>query len=77
MLKPEIIIPRTNKWAYNTLEISEEPEENEAVLLITRCCPRNHEHIALTREQAGRLGRWLLRFSRKEMDVEVPHTGKP
>lgn len=34
-------------------------EPEAAVLLLTRCCPINHEHISLTKEQGEELYHWL------------------
>ncbi len=33
-----------------------------AVLLLTRCCENNHEHIELTHKQASVLADWLDAF---------------
>jgi len=60
----------------DTLSISYEPEEDWksetgednqiipplAVLLITRCCPTNHDHMYLRKEQAKALAEWLTAF---------------
>ena len=51
------------------LAVAYEPEVNQfyepasAVLLVTRCCPINHEHIELNKEQARLLGQWLTEFA--------------
>ena len=34
-----------------------------AVLLVTRCCPINHDHIELDKEEARLLGQWLTEFA--------------
>jgi hypothetical protein len=39
-----------------------------AVLLITRCCEINHEHISLTKDQAMVLASWLVNFANGEYD---------
>jgi len=40
----------------------------QAVLLLTRCCKINHEHISLTHSEAEVLGLWLLAFAKGEYD---------
>ena len=42
-----------------------------AVLLLTRCCPLNHEHIELDKEEARLLGQWLTEFANGVYDIEV------
>jgi hypothetical protein len=46
--------------------VEEFPEA--AVLLITRCCKINHEHINLDKEQAMKLAEWLVAFANGEYD---------
>ncbi len=41
---------------------------SEAVLLLTRCCPLNHEHINLNKGQAKVLAEWLVAFANGEYD---------
>ena len=53
--------------------VSEDGTESEvfpesAVLLITRCCQINHDHITLDKEQAQVLGQWLVAFANGEYD---------
>jgi hypothetical protein len=40
----------------------------QAVLLLTRCCENNHEHIALTHSQAAVLAQWLDDFVKGDYD---------
>ncbi len=40
----------------------------EAVLLVTRCCEVNHDHINLNKEQAMVLAEWLVAFANGEYD---------
>ena len=40
----------------------------EAVLLLTRCCEINHEHISLTHSQAAVLALWLDDFVKGAYD---------
>lgn len=47
--------------------VSEDGKDKElypesAVLLVTRCCQINHDHISLTPSQANVLARWLTAF---------------
>lgn len=37
-------------------------EPAQAILLFTECCPTNHHHIEMTKEQAHKLILWLLKF---------------
>lgn len=39
-----------------------------AVLLITRCCKINHDHISLDKQQAMALAEWLVAFANGEYD---------
>jgi hypothetical protein len=39
-----------------------------AVLLVTRCCEINHDHINLNKEQAMALAEWLVAFANGEYD---------
>ncbi len=39
-----------------------------AVLLVTRCCEINHDHIGLDKEQAMTLATWLVAFANGEYD---------
>lgn len=43
-------------------------EPAKAVLLHTPCCPTNHHHIEMTKEQAHKLILWLLKFVEGEYD---------
>jgi hypothetical protein len=43
-------------------------EPATAVLLLTRCCPNNHEHINLTHAQAAVLAQWLDDFVKGDYD---------
>jgi hypothetical protein len=65
----------------DTLDVSYEPQHEwvsddggteispaEAVLLLTRCCARNHEHISLNHSQAAVLAQWLDDFVKGEYD---------
>ena len=47
--------------------VSEDGKDKEiypesAVLLVTRCCKINHDHISLNKEQAKTLMEWLASF---------------
>ncbi len=39
-----------------------------AVLLLTRCCEANHEHISLTHAQGAVLAQWLDEFVNGDYD---------
>ena len=39
-----------------------------AVLLVTRCCKINHDHISLDKTQAMALAEWLVAFANGEYD---------
>lgn len=48
-----------------------ECEGDEAVLIFTQCCVRNHNSIGLTKEQAYKLGLWLIKFAEGKYNTEV------
>ena len=53
--------------------VSEDGKDKEyspesAVLLVTRCCKINHDHISLSKEQAEVLHLWLEAFINGEYD---------
>jgi hypothetical protein len=54
--------------------VSEDGKEEEttppvAVLLVTRCCPINHDHITMSKMEAVKLAHWLHRFITGEFDA--------
>lgn len=73
---------RTTNIIKDSLDVSYEPSETwegddehekeifpeRAVLLVTRCCKINHDHITLDKEQAMALAEWLVAFANGEYD---------
>ena len=53
--------------------VSDDGKEREefpafAVILTTKCCKLNHQHISIEKEQAVALAEWLITYANGEYD---------
>jgi hypothetical protein len=69
--KLSISYEEEDAWVSDVEPYTEEIAPAEAVLLVTRCCKVNHDHIALTHAQAAVLAQWLDDFVKGAYD-EAP-----
>lgn len=60
------------RW-YSSWEQTWNTDPEAAVLLYTKCCTNNHEHISLNKEQATVLRDWLTKFIDGEFHKVVNH----